>query len=564
MGNKANAVTAGFTADHPTGCAPQVVNFTNSSSGAASYYWDFGNGYTSILTNPSTSYTSTGTYTVKLVATSSTGAKDSTTLTITVYDVPLVKFTGDSLDCKGASFHFYDSSILYSSGSGSYLWNFGDGSSSATRNPSYTYNVTGSYTITLSVTNSVGCSSFLRKTGWVTVVGPPTVSFTADTTLFCGPNATGRFNNGSSGSYIPLTYAWSFGDGGTSTASTPTHGYTSNGSYTVKLIVTNAVGCKDSQVRSGYINLVTETANFSLNPTSICPGQYVSVTNTSSPSYTSSFWNMGDGSTYTSNSFSYAYTTPGTYTIKLVSKYGCTDSTTKTVTVNPKPTVDFTDTPANPCPAPTSIYYVNLSSGGSTYFWDFGNGTSSTAANPIKIYTKSIDSTFNVKLVVTTSNGCKDSVTKSVHIKILPLRLRIYGNSDSGSTGGCVSLSVNFTYRAFSDTPLYVVPVTYPYTITSTNWDFGDGTTSTSGSPTHTYTSAGNYTVTLTIVTANGCSKTDVFTVHVGTLPSVTFGANLLFTCPDVPVTFTDTSSGAIKYPCVRGTIGIRVSRYGS
>lgn len=556
-GPQAKAVTASFTADHPTGCAPQVVNFTNSSSGASTYYWDFGNGYTSVLTNPSTSYTSTGTYTVKLIATSSTGSKDSTTLTITVYDVPLVKFTGDSIGCKGASFHYYDSSTLYSSGSGTYLWNFGDGNTSTSKNPTYTYNLTGTYTITLSVTNSVGCSSFLRKTGWVSVVGPPTVNFTADTTLFCGPNATGRFNNLSTGgSYTPLTYAWSFGDGGTSTSTSPTHGYTSYGSYNVKLVVTNSVGCKDSLTRPGYINSVSETANFNLSATSICPGVSVSVTNTSTPSYTNSYWDFGDGFTSTLNSLTHAYTTAGTYTIKLVSKYGCTDSTTKSVTVNPKPTANFTDTPANPCPAPTSIYYVNLSTGGATYYWDFGNSTSSTLANPIKVYTKNFDSTFNVKLVVTTTNGCKDSVTKSVHIKILPLRLRIYGNGDSGSTGGCQSLTVNFSYRAFSDTPLYFSPVTYPYAVSSTNWDFGDGGTSTSGSPSHTYTSAGNYTVVLTINTINGCSKTDTFIVHVGTLPSATFGADILNACPGVPITFTDTATGATSFSWYFGETG--------
>ncbi len=543
------AVSASFTVDHSAGCAPQVVNFTNTSSGAASYYWDFGNGYTSVLTNPSTSYTTVGAYTVKLIATSSSGAKDSTTMTITVYDVPTVKFAGDSLGCVGSVFHYSDSSVLYSSGSGTYLWNFGDGNTSTSRNPTYTYTVAGTYTLTLSVTNSVGCSSFLRKSNWVNVVSAPSVNFTADTTLLCGPNATGRFNNFTGGSYSPFTYTWSFGDGSTSTSASPTHGYSGYGAYTVKLVATNSVGCKDSQVRYSYINITSETANFSLSSNSVCPGVYVTVINTSTPSYTSSKWDMGDGYTTTANAFSHLYTTAGTYIIKLVSTYACKDSTTKTITVNPIPTsVNFTDTPANPCPAPTTIYFVNQSTGATTYNWDFGNGTTSTATNPIKVYTRDIDSTYTVKLVATTSNGCKDSVTKSIHIVINPLRLRIYGNGDSSSTGGCSSLTVSFSYRAYSDTPLYFTPITYPYSISSSNWDFGDGGTSTSTSPSHTYTSAGNYTVVLTINTSNGCSKTDTFIVHVGTLPSATFGANQLSACAGIPITFTDTATGATSF----------------
>jgi gliding motility-associated-like protein len=541
-------VTAGFTADHPNGCAPQVVNFTNTSSGASSYYWDFGNGYTSVLTNPSTSYTTVGSYTVKLIATSSTGAKDSTTLTITVYNVPSVKFSADSVGCVGSTFHFYDSTTLYSSGSGTYLWNFGDGNTSTSRNPTYTYNTAGTYTITLSVTNSVGCSSFLRKTNWLNVISPPSVSFNADTTVLCGPTATAHFNNNTSGASSPFSYRWSFGDGGSSTSASPSHTYSSNGSYSIKLVASNSIGCSDSLTRTSYIIVTSETANFSLSSSGICPGQSVTVSNTSSPSYNSSKWNFGDGATSTSSSATHTYSSPGTYTIKLVTTYGCTDSTTKTVTVNSLPVPDFSDSPSHPCPAPVNIYFLNKSTGGATYFWDFGDGTTSVATNPVKTYYRNMDASFNIKLIATSSVGCKDSITKNIEIKILPLKLTIYGNSDSGSTGGCVSLTVNFSYYAYYDTPIVSSATAYPYSISSVSWDFGDSYTSTSATPSHTYSSTGTYTVTLTVTTVDGCTKTSTFVVHVGSTPSVTFGADITHTCAGTPVTFKDTATGATSF----------------
>jgi len=543
----AKAVTASFTADHTSGCSPLVISFTNSSTSATSYYWDFGNGSTSTLTNPGTSYSSTGTYTIKLVAYNSSGGADSTTLSITVYNVPSVSFTADTLNCVGSVVHFTDASTLYSSGAGSYTWNFGNGDTSHHQNPTYTYTTTGRYSITLSVTNSVGCASSLRKSTYVNVIAAPSVNFNADTTILCGPTHTAHFNNYTTGLYTPFSYYWKFGDGDTSTATSPSNTYTSYGSYTVTLVAKNSNGCKDSLIRSSYIKIASETASFSLSATDICIGKSVTVSNTSSPTYTNSNWSFGDGGTSTASSVTYTYNTAGIDTIRLISQNGCFDTTRKVVNVHARPVVSFSDSAAQPCPAPVNIYFNNLTTGGSTYKWYFGDGTTSTATNPVKTYYS--DTFYTIKLIATSPYGCSDSITKTNEIKIYPIKLYLFGNGYRYYTGGCVPDTVSFSYYLYYDQPYSRTPITYPYSVASWNWNFGDGSSSTAANPSHRFTTAGTYKVVLNLTTSNGCGAlSDTFYVYVGTPPTPYFTANPSTACAGTPITFTDTVGGADTY----------------
>jgi PKD repeat protein len=121
------AVTADFRADYISGCSPLVVHFTNTSTGATSYYWDLGNGTTSTLTDPSGSYITAGTYTCRLTAYSG-GSSSTRTMVITVYPSPTVSFyCTDTAVCPGEPTSFVSTSILGTSGAGTYFWSFGDG-----------------------------------------------------------------------------------------------------------------------------------------------------------------------------------------------------------------------------------------------------------------------------------------------------------------------------------------------------------------------------------------------------------------------------------------------------
>jgi PKD repeat protein len=134
---------------------------------------------------------------------------------------------------------------------GEWAWDFGDGNTSNERNPSHTYNVPGSYTVRLRATNNGG-SNTETKVNYITVQPAyvqPGASFSADPPSFAQP-FTVQFHDRSSG--FPTTWAWNFGDGGTSAGQNPVHTYPGNGTFIVTLEVSNPAG---STVTTGFVIL---------------------------------------------------------------------------------------------------------------------------------------------------------------------------------------------------------------------------------------------------------------------------------------------------------------------
>ena len=208
----------------------------------------------------------------------------------------------------------------------SWSWTFGDGGTSTSQNPSHTYTSVGTYTVTLTATNSAG-SDGETKTGYITVLTAPTASFTGTPTSGAVP-LTVTFTNASTGA---ASYSWTFGDGGTSSATNPSHTYTAAGTYTVALTAVNACG-SDTQTRTNYITVTctAPVANFSGSPTSGDAPLAVSFTDLSTGA-TSWNWNFGDGGTSTSQNPSHTYSSAGTYTVSLTVANACgNDNETKT------------------------------------------------------------------------------------------------------------------------------------------------------------------------------------------------------------------------------------------
>ena len=165
--------SASFTADQVTGCAPLNVQFTNTCTGTVGFYWDLGNGNSSTLPNPSNLYTTPGTYTVKLKAYDGSGNSDSVIKTnyITVVAKPTADFSASTFaSClDGNSFTFSNSSI----GGGTYLWDFGDGTTSTQVNPTHSYTLQGTFTITLIATSPFGCQDVKIKNQYITIYPKP-------------------------------------------------------------------------------------------------------------------------------------------------------------------------------------------------------------------------------------------------------------------------------------------------------------------------------------------------------------------------------------------------------
>ncbi len=525
--------TADFAGAPLVGTAPLTVTFTDASSGEiTAYLWNFGDGITSTVQNPSHTYTAAGVYTVSLTV-SGPGGSDSLTRTdyITVNEPPPVAdFFGAPL--TGAA----PLTVIFTNTSTgaitSYLWDFGDGITSTLPGPDHTYAAPGLYTVSLTVSGPGGSDS-LTRTDYITVNEPPPVADFFGAPLTGVAPLTVIFTSTSTGAIT--SYLWDFGDGITSTLPGPDHTYATPGLYTVSLTVSGPGG-SDSLTRTDYItvNEPAPVADFFGAPLSGIAPFTVVFTNTSTGAITSYLWDFGDGITSTLQNPSHTYGVAGLYTVSLtVSGPGGSDSLIRTdyVTVNESPPVaGFTGSPLTGT-APLAVTFTSTSTGAITaYQWDFGDGITSTVQNPSHTYTAT--GVYTVSLMVSGPGG-SDSLTRPGYITVNepPPAANFSGAPLSGS----VPLTVTFTDASVGNIISYL-------------WDFGDGLTSTVSNPVHIYMATGIYTVSLTV---SGPGGSDTFTrpayITVADLPPTAdfFGTPLSGTVP-FTVTFTDTSTGAI------------------
>jgi PKD repeat protein len=245
---------ANFTAIPTSGCAPLTVQFTDNSTGATSWAWDFDNNGTidSTSQNPSNQYNSPGIYTVKLTATNSCGSDNITKPgLITVNPTPIANFTAiPTSGCAPLIVQFTDNSTGSPT---SWAWDFDNNGTtdSTAQNPSYQYNSPGIYTVKLTSTNSCGSNTFTRN-NYITANPSPIADFSAVPLSGFAP-LTVNFTDNSTGS--PTSWAWDFDNNGTtdSIQQNPIYQYLTAGIYSVKLSVTNAFGCSDNKTRTDYI-----------------------------------------------------------------------------------------------------------------------------------------------------------------------------------------------------------------------------------------------------------------------------------------------------------------------
>ncbi|MBL8163235.1 MAG: PKD domain-containing protein [Anaerolineae bacterium] len=412
------APDAVFTAAPASGNAPLDVQFTSASTGQiTSYSWDFGDGSTSTETNPRHRFDRAGTYTVRLTVVGP-GGQDNAQQTISVTqqaNAPVASFRATPLSGNVPLNVRFENT---SSGSiTSYSWDFGDGQTSAEQSPSHNYTVAGTYTVKLTVSGPGGTS---EATGTITATQPvtaPTAAFAADPTTGEAP-LTVVFRNQSTGQ--GLSNAWDFGDGQTSTETSPTHIFNAVGRYEVKLTVTNSAG---SSTATAVIQVsdrpVAPVASFTANPPSgDAPLNVQFDSSASSGMITSYAWDFGDGGTSADANPSHQYTTPNTYTVTLtVSGPAGSNSTTGTVTVNAAavaPVASFTANPPSGA-APLNVQFDSSASSGTitSYAWDFGDGGTSADANPSHQYTT--PNTYTVTLTVSGPAG-SNSTTGTVTV----------------------------------------------------------------------------------------------------------------------------------------------------
>ena len=249
------APVASFTGTPTTGTAPLTVTFADASTNTpTSWAWTFGDGGTSTLKSPQHTYTMGGTYSVTLTATNAGGSNTLTKtgyITVTSGTVPVASFSGTPTSGTAPlTVTFTDASTNTPT---SWAWTFGDGGTSTLKSPQHTYTTAGTYSVTLTATNANGSNS-KTMSNYITVTAassPPVAAFSGTPVSGIAP-LTVQFTDSSSNT--PTSWAWTFGDGGTSTLKSPQHTYTTTGFYTVMLKVTNAQG-SSQVIKRNYVKV---------------------------------------------------------------------------------------------------------------------------------------------------------------------------------------------------------------------------------------------------------------------------------------------------------------------
>jgi len=487
---------AGFTATAGA-CLGEIVPFTNTSTGATLFAWDFGDGNTSTQTDPSHAYGASGNFTVALVATNGFGCTDTFTQAIIIDTIPVPNFTADTV-CLGETTTFTDLSTPPASVT-AWIWDFGDGNGSNLQNPTHSYAAPGTYTVQLIATNTAACSDTIQQD--VVVHPVPTATFNAPPVCL---GETSIFIDQSTGA--PVGYLWDFGDGNTSTQASPTHVYATANTFNVTLIVSNLEGCTDTLVQSHIVNEVP-VASFTADTT--CFGALTLFDATASLNAPNLFlWDFGDGNINNTNNATptHLYAVPGTYTVTLVTGIaatGCTDTISLPVVVNETPVAAFVaDTVCQG--GLTSFSDLSTNNFPSQWNWDFGDGNGSNLENPTHLY--GTDGTFTVTLIVSNALGCADTVINSVEVNPVP-------SAAFTAPNVCFGANSIFTDNS-TGTP------------TTWNWDFGDGNTSTLENPTHLYAAPNTYTITLIATNTFGCADTVVGIHTVDPVPTAIFSAD--------------------------------------
>jgi gliding motility-associated-like protein len=510
---------------------PINASFAGTSNNPnVTYSWDFGDMTTSNMQNPSHTWTTGGTYPVSLTVTSPEGCSN-TIVKDTVFARPIIAnyIENRVSSCVGGEVEFIDSTLSFYPIT-NWNWDFTD-TTSIDQNPRITFNDTGSYQVTLIVTNTLGCSDTLINT--IEVGDSVTIDFSADDSVVCVDQDI-NFNNLTDTATINLVseWTWDFGDGNTSNVFEPIHAYSDTGTYTVVLIASYN-NCDSRVEKVDFITVGPPKSDFEADRDCAAPLQVTFIDKSEGADTYS--WDFGVPSLTndTSNLANPVYTYPsaGTYTIKLTvtnSTTGCSHEEMKTLILNPSEDVTVTLSDSAGC-SPLVINVSNTSSL-ATYAWTANGATinDSTLAQPTLTY--SLPGVYDsITLVVTHPSGCIEEIIMPDSIKVSDISASLSVNT----TSGCAPLTVNFTDLSFTTA-----------NVASYTWDFGNGDSSTVQNPSYTYNNAGAFTPSLTITDTVGCTKTATLnTSIIPTSPGVDFLSDTL-ACVGQSISFANLSTG--------------------
>ena len=373
-----------------------IISFINTTQNGTSYFWDFGNGQTSMAINPTPQTYTLGTYIIKLVAENNIcNDKDSVTQQV-IINPDIFTFNRDTSICFGQSVQFNVT------GGTSYQWTPTTGLSDPTiGNPVASPTQTTTYTVKVIGRNGCEEERQIRV-----VVGEEIIpDFEIVQSDLCDTNPTVSIVNNTVGA---TSYLWDFGNGQTSTSQNPTNlRYDSTGTYRIKLVLNN-VACSDSLTKQ--FNFFTNT--FFVSPDkSICLGQSLQLEAGEGIAFS---WSPAEGlSDPTSSNPIATPTQTTTYTVSITTQNGCIKQQEVTITVLPELKPDFDVIIVDRCDKLPTVEVINNTVGATSFFWNFGDGTTSRLRNPAPFQYNS-EGVYMITLRVENAL-CQDSISNSAN-----------------------------------------------------------------------------------------------------------------------------------------------------
>jgi len=448
------------------------------------------------------------------------------TITIEFGNLPSPNFNFTKPACAGEPIHFSDNTVVSWGVVQEYDWDFGGIGTSAVRHPSYVFADPGTYNVTLRTVTDQGCEAQITKE--VIVSTDPSADFSY--TPACYGNGIAFENQSVDG----VSWFWDFGNGFISTLEAPSGIlYESDGFFDATLIAANASGCRDTVTKPVEV-LPRPVADFQVD--NICAGTDVTFTDNSSISNGSILswkWDFGNGKTSDVQNPMQSFSTSNPINVKLrVESDFCADSVIRQVT--PLETPSFIASPTNGC-SPLTVNFYNSVQPNVYYNWDFGDGYTSSQANPVHIFLNETteEKLFDVVLHARSIFGCHDSAT--AQMLVYPQSISEF-SVDAQSV--CSNQSVQFTNESVNAVNYF--------------WDFGSEYGIVAAlNPSQTFTNTTDKTqyfpVKLITSSSYGCTDTAVRYITSYPLPNSQLDINTAEGCHPLSVRM-QTEEGATTY----------------